>query len=677
MKKKPCFNFVIFTVHLGKIVCNLISKNYIVGFLFFLFSSSIFAQYGKELDALLLQVKDASYYDSSRVFTIGEKTISIARQQSKLSAVSEVYLYYGSYFFYVRNLSEAESYFKKAISTAEETQNEHIALRAKIRLAYLDFELGQKEKSLEQLNYLLEIAKSKNDFDNQAEAINLIGIIKEYTGNAKEAMVLYYEGLILSEKNNLKYYPAVFRNNLGLIKLNADNNKAAYEDFVLGLAIAEKDNDKRLASHIQMNICILNVRENKLKEAFDSFSKVIDYSKKNNLPVELSSNYINMATAFVATNPATAIDYYDSAIVILEKHQLVKELNRAYLGKVDVLFQLKKIAEAEKILASVEPYFLKNQSSEEAPFYYFQLYRVNEQKGDFKNALANFITYTDLKTQLENKLNNKVIEQLQQNYTVQQKEIELEKEKTKTILLEKQNQEHRFVLWFSISLAGLIIILIGVFFYIKYTRRIKEEQQLFSQQLISNIEEERKRIARDLHDDIGQSLSFIKSKIVNEKSKNSELILSLEKELGAVIEQTREISHGLYPSSLEKIGLARSVAALMTAVQNSTNLECSFDIADEVQQLTILVQTHLFRILQECVNNTLKHSNASGLKIVIEKKGNEFTLTYQDNGKSAKSKKKMDGIGLLSIKERANIIGAMIHANDITEKGFKLVLKFK
>lgn len=645
--------------------------------MFLLLSSALFAQYDKELDALLLQVKDASYYDSARVFSVGEKAIDLAQKKSKLAAIPEVYLYYGSYFFYVRNLTKADEYFKNAIKTAEESQNDHIALRAQIRLAYLDFELGQKEKSLEQLKQYLSIAKSKKDFDNQAEAINLIGIIKEYSGNAKEAMVLYYEGLIFSEKHNLKYYPAVFRNNLGLIKLSAENNKAAYEDFVLGLAIAERDNDKRLASHIQMNICILNVRENKLKEAFDSFSKVIDYSKKNNLPVELSSNYINLATAFVTTNPSAAINYYDSAIVILEKHQLVKELNRAYLGKVDVLFQTNKWTEAENILVSVEPYFLKNQLSEETPFYYFQLYRVNEQKGDFKNALANFITYTDLKTQLENKLNNKIIEQLQQNYTVQQKEIELEKEKTKTILLEKQNQEHRFVLWFSISLASLILILVVVFFYIKYTRRIKQEQQLFSQQLISNIEEERKRIARDLHDDIGQSLSFIKSKIVNEKSKNSELILSLAKELGAVIEQTREISHGLYPSSLEKIGLARSVAALMTTVQNSTSLECSFDIADEVQQLTILMQTHLFRILQECVNNTLKHSNASGLKIAIEKKDNEYTLTYQDNGKSAKTKKKMDGIGLLSIKERANIIGAVIHANDITEKGFKLVLKFK
>jgi len=656
----------------------LIYFRYILFFFCFIFSNNFFAQYGKELDFFLLEVKDASYYDSARVFEKGQNAILLAQKYAKPEAIAEVYLYYGSYFFYTRNLLKAENYFKDAIVQAEKTNNEYIILKSKIRLAYLDFELGQKEKSLDELNRLMLVAKSKNDYANQSEAINLIGIIKEYEGFSKEAMMLYYEGLILSEKHNLKYYPAVFRNNLGLMKLNTQNNKEAYADFIKGLEIAEKENDKRLASHIQMNICILNVRENKLNEAFDSFEKVLDYSKKNKLPVELSSNYINLATAFVSTNDAKrALNYYDSAIVILKKHQLQKELNRAYLGKSDVLLQLKRINEAENVLQLVADYYTINNSSDEAPFYYYQLYQVSEKKKEFEKALKYFVQFTTLNKELENKLNNKMIEQLQQNYIVQQKEIELEKEKTKTLLLEKSNQEQRFLKWFVISLAVLALILIMVFFYVRYSKILKEEQQAFSQQLIKNIEEERKRIARDLHDDIGQSLSFIKSKIVNEKSKNSDLVLALEKELSSVIEQTREISHGLYPSSLEKVGLIRSIATLMNTVQNSNNLECSFDITDEVQQLPILIQTHLFRIVQECVNNTIKHSDASGLKISIQKTKDEFTLVYQDNGKGIKNKKAIDGIGLLSIQERANIIGASISSSDKSEKGYKLVLKFK
>jgi len=656
-------------------------KHYKTIFLLFsiLFSNGLFSQYGKELDSLLVEVKDASYYDSVRVFTKGEKAIQLAQEQSKEAAVAEVYLYYGSYFFYTRNLLKADEYFKKSIRQAEKTNNKHISLRSKIRLAYLDFEFGQKEKAVEELNDLLLLSKSQNDYDNQAEALNLIGIIKEYDGNVKEAMLLYYEGLILSEKYKLKYYPAVFKNNLGLIKLNAGNNKSAYTDFEQGLKIAEQENDKRLASHIQMNICILKVRENSLNEAFDSFSKVIDYSKKNNLPIELSSNYINLATAFVSTNDAMrALNYYDSAIVILEKHQLEKELSRAYLGKADVLFQSGEFNKAEKILNQLKTYFQSHPTSDEIAYYYYQLYRIHEQKKEYKEALNYFVQYTSYKEESDNKLNNKIIEQLQQNYIVQQKEIELEKEKTKTLLLEKSNQEQRFLKWFSISLAGLILILVIVFYYVKYSKRLKQEQQLFSQQLIKNIEEERKRIARDLHDDIGQSLSFIKSKIINEKGKNESLVSSIENELSSAIEQTREISHNLYPSSLEKIGLIRSVATLMSSIQTATKLECSFDIDETIQGLSLSTQTHLFRIIQECVNNTIKHSNASGLKISIESKnGKYFVLTYQDNGIGLKSKRSSDGIGLLSIKERANIINASMEIADKSEKGFKLVLTFK
>lgn len=631
-----------------------------------------------DIEAMLTKVKEASYYDSARVFSIGEKTIKLAEQKDDLSAIARVYVYYGSYFFYVRNLEKADYYFNQSIIRADEARDESTSLLASIRLAYLNFEKGQRERSIDQLSNYLSIARKNEDHKNAAEALNLIGIIKEYEGNAKQALTLYYEGLAFSEKHNLKYYPAVFRNNLGIIKMNRGNDSAAFEDFIQALKIAQRDQDKRLASHIQMNMCILDVRKNKMEEASDLFDQVLKYSKDNNLPIELSSNYINLATAFLNKNDGkSALSYYDSAIVILEKHQLVKELNDAYLGKANVLFQLNEIDKAYALLNSLKNYFSENPEGANAPYFYYQLYQIFNARNDYKNALENYIKYNDVQTALDNKLNTKVIEELQQNYKVQQKEIELEKERTKTLELEKKNQEQQYIKWFIISFASAVIILIIVFSYVRYSRRLKEEQQLFSQQLIKNIEEERKRIARDLHDDIGQSLSMIKSKIVNERAKAPALSESLEKELGHVIEQTREISRNLYPSNIEKIGLARSIAALMEAVQANTQLECSFEVSEAVEVLSIAVKTQLFRILQESVNNTIKHSNASGLKITIQEDQSLYTLVYQDNGRGFKIKRGQQGIGLLSIQERANIIGASIDFDDKQEKGFKFTLKFR
>jgi len=115
----------------------------------------------------------------------------------------------------------------------------------------------------------------------------------------------------------------------------------------------------------------------------------------------------------------------------------------------------------------------------------------------------------------------------------------------------------------------------------------------------------------DLHDDIGQSLSMIKSKISLAKCNEDK---ELENELSRVIEQTREISRNLYPSYLEKIGLVRSVARLMENIQTSTHLECSFDISDKVENASITIKTHIYRILQECTNNTIKQCTSNGAK---------------------------------------------------------------
>jgi signal transduction histidine kinase len=113
----------------------------------------------------------------------------------------------------------------------------------------------------------------------------------------------------------------------------------------------------------------------------------------------------------------------------------------------------------------------------------------------------------------------------------------------------------------------------------------------------------------------------------------------------------------------------------MENIQSSTKIECSFDITDKVEELSLQSKTHIYRILQECTNNTIKHAKASALKISITEKNSEFILIYQDNGIGMSSKQK-DGLGLLSIKERAKIINGSVNFEDKTNKSFKLTLKF-
>ena len=145
-----------------------------------------------------------------------------------------------------------------------------------------------------------------------------------------------------------------------------------------------------------------------------------------------------------------------------------------------------------------------------------------------------------------------------------------------------------------------------------------------------------------------------------------------------MIEQTREISKKLFPSNIEKIGFIRSIALMMETIQSSSQFVCSFDIPETIETLSLEQKTHLFRIVQECTNNTIKHSGASGLKIEITEKNKEYQLIYQDNGKGIKTKKSASGIGLRSLSERAKLLnGNIFILDEKNAKGFKLIIKFK
>ncbi|MGZ3903487.1 MAG: tetratricopeptide repeat-containing sensor histidine kinase [Bacteroidia bacterium] len=639
--------------------------------LLFCFYSGV-SQQNPEIKTLLKEVKEASYYDSLRLFNAGKKALEKATEVGDKTVPSDVDFFYGNYFFYVRKLDKARSYFKKSY---DEAVHPHQKMLAQIRLSFLNYEAGDKETSLKELDTLLASAKKQNDYENTVELLNLIGITKEENNDTRGAVKYYMEGLALSEAKNLSHYPAVFRNNLGLIKFFSGQTADAIEDYTKGLEIAEKENNKRLTSHIEINLCVAYISTNKLKEAKVILNKVLNYFRANNLPLELASTYLNISSAFSSAKQyEPSLLYTDSAIEVFAKHNLKRELTKGYLNRTDLLIRLKRDKEAEISLKKAQELSAITGSLEDISSGYQLSYEIQSLRKNYKDALTDYNLYITTKDSLGRNQTAKLIKEMNLKYNVQKKETELEKEKTKTLLLEAKNQKERFYRSLTVGISLILMLVSGILIYLRYLKKTREQQEYFSRQLIESAEAERLRISRDLHDDIGQSLSMIKSKISAGKVESSQ---NLEGELGRVIEQTREISKNLYPSYLEKIGLVRSVARLVENIQSSTKLECSFDVSEDIDYLPITTKTHIYRILQECVNNTIKHSGATALKISIELHANEFFLTYQDNGKGLEETKAVNGIGMFSIRERAKIIHANLHIGDKTQKGFKLTMSFK
>ncbi|MFZ5551914.1 MAG: tetratricopeptide repeat-containing sensor histidine kinase [Bacteroidota bacterium] len=642
-------------------------------------SAGVFAQTASEnlLRDLIKQTQQNSYYDSVSVFSVGNKALSLAKQMKNKSAEAELHIYFGNFYYYSQNFSEAKNYFLKAYRLAESVEDLHFQRLARIRMTYIASEAGNKEEAKKMFRAIIEESKAAADHTNIIEAINGLAIMEEMQNHPNEATKLYLEGLRIAEKNNLNYYRAVMLNNLGLVKLNNGQVEESLRDFHQALITAEQEDNLRLAFHALNNVGLALSEQDKNEDAIKTYNTTLKYAHIINHPRELATAYINIGFSLAKVEKIKdAILYYDSALTVLRENNMKYELSKGLLGKSDILIKTGAGAEAEKNIREAQQISIDNNDLQINAYCNLLLHRLRKEQKNYQEALDEYMEYKKKMDSLEDIKNNKIMKELQVQYDVEKKDNALKEEQAKSLILEKDNELEK-IRKRNIIIIGLFLLLtLGIIFYMRYMRSIRKQQERFSQLLIENTEEERSRISKDLHDDIGQSLSVIKSRINIESRGGKKEMADLETEIGRIIEQTREISRSLYPSYLEKIGLVRSVARLMEKVQSSASIECSFDIVEEVETFPISQRTHLYRVIQECVNNTLKHAGASALKVTIENKNDNFIFTYMDNGKGLSNALDSKGIGFMSMKERARMLGGEMSVGDINGKGFRLMIKF-
>lgn len=246
------------------------------------------------------------------------------------------------------------------------------------------------------------------------------------------------------------------------------------------------------------------------------------------------------------------------------------------------------------------------------------------------------------------------------------------------------------------GILGMLILAIAVIvFFLVYQKRLfaQEEslraiesayQKDLLQYSFETQEAERKRIASDLHDDIGSILSATRLYLYQ---LNPELApnnyQSMKKETADLIDnainQIRSISHNLFPPNLEHLGFLQTVQDFCQRIQKINNIDLQFNY-DEAPTLSKTQELALYRIIQELVNNTLKHANATQIKLNFQQLPTGFKMLYQDNGIGFKISDKAStnkGIGTKSIESRANAIDAIFQLKSTPNEGmsFELTLK--
>jgi PAS domain S-box-containing protein len=211
-------------------------------------------------------------------------------------------------------------------------------------------------------------------------------------------------------------------------------------------------------------------------------------------------------------------------------------------------------------------------------------------------------------------------------------------------------------------------------------QREQEALEDYAHKLIASQEVERRRIAGELHDSLGQNLLLIKNH-VQQSLMSSALAEPLREQLSSVnqlvsqaIAEVRHISHDLRPYQLDQLGLTRSLEAMIDAAGQSSGIsfERKLDSCDDV--LIAEAATNFYRIVQECLNNILKHAGARHVKIRLEHDIDHVRLVISDDGRgfvapSGISRRTSGGLGLRNMAERVRILGGTLKFNSAPGRG--------
>lgn len=259
-----------------------------------------------------------------------------------------------------------------------------------------------------------------------------------------------------------------------------------------------------------------------------------------------------------------------------------------------------------------------------------------------------------------------------------------------------QNTTDNIYILVILGMGGTFLLVVSfILFSIRNQNKLLRQRQHFQQAqidhqkellraVIESQEAERKRIGQDLHDDVGTTVSGLRLLIEmfkpgNDVKAHEDFTQSTKTIIDKVVRDVRNISHNLSPSTLRYYGLAAAINEHCTIINQSGKLEIALaNNAEQVlEKLPLQTSTALYRVLEELLNNTIKHSGASRANINLDMVDNSLHIAYADNGKglTADVESVKKGMGMQNIESRLLNINATYALAPYSGKGFSIKIE--
>ncbi|MFA5619213.1 MAG: sensor histidine kinase [Weeksellaceae bacterium] len=586
---------------------------------------------------------------------------------------------------YREDSKKALSLLKQAAEVSSEVEDKELT-NSSYGIVYRF--LGEFEKAKE---YSLKAIGSKN-LKIQAAAYNNIGAVNRSQGKYEEAIKFYINALENYEalKNDKDY--ATVSNNIGVVYNSIDLFDKAKEYHQRAIDTFQKIDYKKGMSEAYNNYAMALVNQDSLDTALDFFVKSLNMEVELNDKVGMSESLNNIGGIYYYKGETgKALDYFKEVLALEKSENNLGGVASTYNNIAYVLLEQKETKAAKAYIDSAYDFSRKNKISEDYLTSIENYIIYNEQLQKFREANEFYKTLNHASDSIRQANNLEKLYDVETKYQTEKKEKEILMQRAdlaeQRLSLEKKTR-WMYVLGFLALLTGLTGYQINRNQKLKNIQLKKENE--FKDTLIkieaqNRVQEERLRISKDLHDNIGSQLTFIISSLDNIKHRMDKQSPEIQEKLEGVNQFTRmtisELRDTIWAMNRENISFEELQTRIVNFIENAKaaaphiefNLNIS-EIKDGGHDFSMLQGISLFRTIQEAINNAMKHSGASRLNLDFFSKGKKQQIIISDNGSGIEKSKMELGNGLSNMKSRIADLGGDLKIESEEGKGTRITI---
>ena len=573
---------------------------------------------------------------------------------------------------------EAKKYALSAVELSNSLDNDTLLAASYNSLANVYEARGVLDSALVYHQSSLALKEQYSDSLGLADSYNNLGIINDQLANYQQALKLYFDALRIYERESTDFtqVPMVL-SNIGIVYKKQGAFNKTIDFYSQALAIYEQNN-------YQIGIAITKGNMGALAIKTGDFNKTLDYSQDamtlySELGYQRYVPYmqVNMAVAHDSLKNLNAAEtLYELAISGFESDNNLYELCNARISYSSALFLQHKDSKAlEQMLSGLA-------LAEQNNFKEFEQRAVANLAVMYANQTQEYAkayTYSQRAHELYKEMfeeeKTKSIFELEAKYQSQKKENEILAQRAELAEASLENKKKTTLFYGAIGLA-IVLAILG---YLVYTQqRLKNKQLQKEAQLTTalakietqnQLQEQRLRISRDLHDNIGAQLTFIISSLDNIKYGFKDIKKDLSTKLSGISSFTGqtiyELRDTIWAMNKDQIYFddlkARITNFMESAKTASSAISFAFNVDASIAEdyaFSSVAGMNMYRIIQESVNNSLKYANATHISVSINQDQDCFKINVEDNGTGFDMQSVQQGNGLNNIRKRAGELQA-------------------